>query len=124
MKIEIYGAATTKSQYKDQDNAFLRYVKSPAGQTILGENGYRPVDKKVFAQFKKSFPVRPAEVRIDNKFLGGWRASDAVGGPLRQHGDAHQRRDRDGEHSTRTHWSRSRRSRCATAEYCCPTRAP
>lgn len=76
MKIEIYGAATTKSQSKEQDNAFLKYVKSPAGQTILGQNGYRPVDKKVFAQFKSSFPVRPGEIVIDNKFLGGWRAAD------------------------------------------------
>jgi sulfate transport system substrate-binding protein len=76
MSIDIYGAVTKQSQHKDDVNAFLRFVKSPAGQTILGQNGYRPVNKQVFAQFSKSFPVRPGETTIDNKLLGGWRAVD------------------------------------------------
>jgi sulfate/thiosulfate-binding protein len=76
MSIDIYGAVTKQSQHKDDVNAFLRFVKSPAGQSILGQNGYRPVNKQVFAQFSKSFPVRPGETTIDNKLLGGWRAVD------------------------------------------------
>ncbi|MES1246917.1 MAG: sulfate ABC transporter substrate-binding protein [Actinomycetota bacterium] len=76
MKIDIYGGVVTKSQNQAEASAFLRYVKSPAGQTILGQNGYRPVDKKVFAEFKSKYPVRPGEASIDNNILQGWRAVD------------------------------------------------
>jgi sulfate transport system substrate-binding protein len=76
MLIDIYGAVTKQSQHKDEVNAFLRYLKSPAGQTILGNDGYRPVNKQVFAQFAKKFPKRPGETTINDKLLGGWRAVD------------------------------------------------
>lgn len=76
MLIEIYGAVTKQSKNPDAVNAFLRYVKSPAGQTILGENGYRPVNKQVFSQFASKFPVRPGETTINDKLIGGWRAAD------------------------------------------------
>ncbi len=76
MKIEIYGAVTKQSKNPEQVNAFLRFVKSPAGQTILGQNGYRPVNKQVFSQFAHNFPVRPGETTIDDKLLGGWRVAD------------------------------------------------
>ncbi|HVU79175.1 MAG TPA: sulfate ABC transporter substrate-binding protein [Gaiellaceae bacterium] len=76
MLIDIYGAVTTKSEHPAEASAFLRYVKSPAGQTILGQNGYRPVNRQVFKQFAKSFPVRPGQTTIDDRLLGGWRAVD------------------------------------------------
>jgi sulfate/thiosulfate-binding protein len=76
MLIDIYGAVTKQSRHKDEVNAFLRYLKSPAGQTMLGTDGYRPVNKQVFAQFARKFPKRPGETRIDDKLLGGWRAVD------------------------------------------------
>ena len=77
MLIDIYGAVTKQSQHKDEVNAFLRFVKSYAGQSILGQNGYRPVNKKAFADNRKSFPVRPGQTTIDDKLLGGWRKVDA-----------------------------------------------
>src|SRR5262245_1978441 len=52
MLIDIYGAVTKQSKSKEQVNAFLRYVKSYAGQVILAQNGYRPVNKKAFAAYK------------------------------------------------------------------------
>jgi sulfate/thiosulfate transport system substrate-binding protein len=76
MLIEIYGAVTTQSQHAEQVNNFLRYVKSVPGQTILGQNGYRPVNKQAAAQFSSKFPVRPGQTTIDNKLLGGWDAVD------------------------------------------------
>jgi sulfate/thiosulfate transport system substrate-binding protein len=76
MLIEIYGAVTTKSQNVQQVTDFLHFLKSVAGQTILGQNGYRPVNKQVFSQFSKTFPVRPGETTINDKLLGGWRAVD------------------------------------------------
>jgi sulfate/thiosulfate transport system substrate-binding protein len=76
MQIDIYGAVTKQSQHKDEVNRFLRYVKSEAGQTILAQNGYRPVNKKVFARFEKTFPVRPGQTTVNDKLLGGWRVVD------------------------------------------------
>jgi sulfate transport system substrate-binding protein len=76
MLIDIYGAVTRQSRHKNDVNAFLRFLKSPAGQTILGNDGYRPVNKQVFAQFSKKFPRRAGETTIDDKLLGGWRAVD------------------------------------------------
>jgi sulfate/thiosulfate transport system substrate-binding protein len=76
MAIEIYGAVTSQSQHKDEANAFLRFVKSLQGQEILGANGYRPENKQAFAEYKKSFPVRPGENVITDKLLGGWRKVD------------------------------------------------
>jgi sulfate transport system substrate-binding protein len=76
MLIDIYGAVTKQSRHRDEVNAFLRFVKSYAGQTILGQNGYRPVNKKALADFAKSFPVRPGQTLVTDKLLGGWRAVD------------------------------------------------
>jgi len=76
MLIDIYGAVTRRSEHRDDVNAFLRYLKSPAGQTILGTDGYRPVNRQVFRQFAKRFPKRPGETTVDDKLLGGWRAVD------------------------------------------------
>jgi sulfate transport system substrate-binding protein len=76
MLIDIYGAVTRQSEHKQEVNAFLRYLKSPAGQTILGNDGYRPVNKQVFARFARKFPRRPGETKVDDRLLGGWRAVD------------------------------------------------
>jgi sulfate transport system substrate-binding protein len=74
MLIEIYGAVTKQSQHADQVNAFLRFVKSAAGQTSVGQKEKRQVDKQLFAQFSKSFPVRRGENKINDKIRGVWRA--------------------------------------------------
>ena len=47
MLIDVYTGVTTKSENKDTANAFLRFLKSPAEQTVLAQNGYRPVNKAV-----------------------------------------------------------------------------
>jgi sulfate/thiosulfate-binding protein len=76
MLIDIYGAVTKQSRHKSEVNSFLRFVKSTPGQTILATDGYRPVNKQVFAQFAKKFPKRPGETTVNDKLLGGWRAVD------------------------------------------------
>ncbi|HXY28718.1 MAG TPA: extracellular solute-binding protein, partial [Acidimicrobiales bacterium] len=48
--------------------AFLAYLLSPAGQTIWGQQGYRPVLPSVAAKFK--FPKPKTLFSIDK--LGGW----------------------------------------------------
>jgi sulfate/thiosulfate transport system substrate-binding protein len=75
MLIDVYTGVTSKSENKDAANAFLRFLKSPAEQQVLAQNGYRPVNKAVAKQNAKLFPVRPGEITIDNKVIGGWRAA-------------------------------------------------
>ena len=48
--------------------AFLAYLISPAGQTVWGQQGYRPVLPSVAAKFK--FPKPKTLFTIDH--LGGW----------------------------------------------------
>jgi len=48
--------------------AFLAYLLSPAGQTVWGQQGYRPVLPSVAAKFK--FPQPKSLFTIDH--LGGW----------------------------------------------------
>jgi sulfate transport system substrate-binding protein len=76
MLIDIYSAVTKASEHKNEVNAFLRYLKSEPVQRVLAENGYRPVNPKVLKEFRKQFPVRPGEITVDAKVIGGWRAAD------------------------------------------------
>jgi sulfate/thiosulfate transport system substrate-binding protein len=50
--------------------AFLTYLLSPAGQTVWGQQGYRPVLPSVAAKF--NFPKPKSLFTIDQ--LGGWTA--------------------------------------------------
>jgi sulfate/thiosulfate transport system substrate-binding protein len=50
--------------------AFLAYLLSPAGQTVWGEQGYRPVVPSVASKFK--FPKPKTLFTIDS--LGGWKS--------------------------------------------------
>jgi len=75
MLIDIYTGVTAGSQNKDAANAFLRFLKSQPEQVVLAQNGYRPVNKQAAAQFTKQFPVRPGEITIDDKTIGGWAAA-------------------------------------------------
>jgi sulfate/thiosulfate transport system substrate-binding protein len=52
--------------------AFLAYLLSPAGQTVWGQQGYRPVVPSVAAKFK--FPQPKTLFTIAH--LGGWTAVD------------------------------------------------
>jgi sulfate/thiosulfate-binding protein len=70
IQIENPIAVTTKTKDKAAANAFVKYLVSPAGQTIWAQNGYRPVLHSVFAKFEKQFPPRPQLFTI--KYVGGW----------------------------------------------------
>src|SRR6188474_3221830 len=65
-------AVTSHSEHKTEAKAFLRFLRTPAAQKIFAENGYRPVNKAVAAQFTKKFPARPGLFTIDDLGLGGW----------------------------------------------------
>jgi sulfate/thiosulfate transport system substrate-binding protein len=68
--IETPIAVTAKTSHATQAKAFLAYQWSPAGQTIWGEQGYRPVDATVAKTFASTFPDPPQLFKIG--FLGGW----------------------------------------------------
>ena len=65
-------AVVKTSEHKTEATAFLRFLRTPAAQRIFAENGYRPVNKVVAAQFTKKFPARPGQFTIDELGLGGW----------------------------------------------------
>jgi sulfate/thiosulfate transport system substrate-binding protein len=72
-------AVTSKSSNKAQADAFLKYQWSTAGQTVWAQQGYRPVDPSVAAQFKKQFPTPPQLFTIG--YLGGWTKASALFAP-------------------------------------------
>ena len=70
IRIENPIAVTTKNQNPALSAAFVRFLYSLPGQTIWGQQGYRPVLPAALAKF--SFPVPPNLFGID--YLGGWDA--------------------------------------------------
>lgn len=56
-------------------DAYLRFLYTPAGQSIIAQNFYRPRDTQVMSQFGKRFPDIDM-VTIDRDF-GGWKAAQA-----------------------------------------------
>jgi sulfate/thiosulfate transport system substrate-binding protein len=49
--------------------AYLEYLYSPEGQTVIGENFYRPRDPAIFAKFASQFPKVNTVTVAD---FGGW----------------------------------------------------
>jgi sulfate/thiosulfate transport system substrate-binding protein len=54
----------------DTAQAFVDFLFSEEGQTLFAENGYRPVDQKVLAEFEDTFPTPPGLFTIED--FGGW----------------------------------------------------
>jgi sulfate transport system substrate-binding protein len=72
--IEAPIALVKTTENKDAANAFIRFTRSDAAQSIFARWGFRPLSKTVAAQpdVKKKFPERPGVFTIDSKFIGGW----------------------------------------------------
>jgi sulfate/thiosulfate-binding protein len=68
--IETPGAVTEEAQDPEAAQTFYDYLLSEDGQRGWAENGYRPVDEKVLAEFEEEFPQPPGLFTIDE--LGGW----------------------------------------------------
>jgi sulfate/thiosulfate transport system substrate-binding protein len=65
-------AVLKSSSNKDEANAFLRFLRTPAAQQIFADNGYRPVARSVLRANAKKYPARPGIFTIDQLGLGGW----------------------------------------------------
>jgi sulfate/thiosulfate-binding protein len=78
MLIELPIAVLKNSSNKDAANQFVRYVKGDSSQDLLAQYGFRPVNKKILANYKSKYPARPGIFTIDDKLFGGWRKADDV----------------------------------------------
>ena len=68
--IETLGVIPTDAANAETATAFRDFLLSEEGQTLFAENGYRPVDEKVLAEFEDEFPTPPGLFEIDE--FGGW----------------------------------------------------
>lgn len=77
MLIEAPIAVIKTSDNCDKANQFIRFTKSDTAQRIWAEYGFRPVNKKIYREFKAKFPSRPTVYRITDQIFGGsWAAAD------------------------------------------------
>jgi sulfate transport system substrate-binding protein len=63
-------AVSIKSSHPTEAKAFVKFLRSPTGQTLWGRNGYRPILASVARQFH--FPRPKVLFTIDE--LGGWKS--------------------------------------------------
>jgi sulfate/thiosulfate transport system substrate-binding protein len=68
IRIDTIAVATEEADETAQ--AFLDFLFSEDGQRAFAENGYRPYDEKVLAEYSDEFPEVPGLFTIDD--LGGW----------------------------------------------------
>jgi sulfate transport system substrate-binding protein len=78
MLIQLPVAVLLNSKNRDTANAFALFMKSVPAQKLFAQFGFRPVNPKVanLASVKKEFPQPSGLIRIDDKYIGGWRAVD------------------------------------------------
>lgn len=75
--IEAPIAVLKNSQNRQKAQQFVNFVKSPAGQRIYGQYGYRPIPAAVYNQFRTQYPKRAGIFTIDDKFIRGWTTANA-----------------------------------------------
>src|SRR3954467_10782815 len=78
MVIELPIAVLKSSSNKDLANKFVRFVKSDTAQSLFGQYGFRPVNKKILAKYAEKFPTRAGIFKVDDRYIGGWRNADKV----------------------------------------------
>jgi sulfate transport system substrate-binding protein len=75
MLIELPIAPIKTSSNLPLVKKFIDFAQGPQAQTILAQNGYRPVLKAIAKQYRAGFPTR-ALTTISNAWFGGWRKVD------------------------------------------------
>jgi sulfate transport system substrate-binding protein len=72
--IEIQTPIATTVKASSAATSFVKWMYTPAAQTILAQTGYRPVVASVESAFSKAFPSAqtPTEFTIDDVDSGGW----------------------------------------------------
>ncbi len=75
-KIENPVAVLKTSKHQAEAKAFVDYLYTAAGQKLWAEQGFRPVDATVAAEFASKFPTPTKLWTIDD--LGGWKQVDGT----------------------------------------------
>jgi sulfate transport system substrate-binding protein len=73
--IQLPIAVIKSSPNKDLANQFVQFTKTTPSQAVFGQNGFRPVNPAAAKQFK-NFPVRPGQITLDDRTLGGYAAAE------------------------------------------------
>jgi len=69
LQIETPVAAVNTGNKPDAQK-FVKWLFTPAAQTIWAQNGFRPSDLTIFRKYKAQFPPRPQLFKIG--YVGGW----------------------------------------------------
>jgi sulfate/thiosulfate-binding protein len=72
--IQLPIAVLENSPNKDVANQFIQFLKSTPSQLVFGQNGFRPVNPAAAKTFT-NFPVRPGQITLADKTLGGFAAA-------------------------------------------------
>jgi sulfate transport system substrate-binding protein len=75
-KIENPVAALKTSKHPAEAKAFVDYLYTPTAQKLWAEQGFRPVDATVAAEFASKFPQPEKLWTIQD--LGGWKTVDGT----------------------------------------------
>jgi sulfate/thiosulfate-binding protein len=78
MLIELPIAVLKNSSNKDKANQFIRFVKGSTAQDLFAQYGFRPVNPTVAKRYADRYPTRPGILKIDDRYIGGWRNADKV----------------------------------------------
>ncbi len=71
--VSIVDKVVDKHGTRKVATAYLEYLYSPEGQTIAGDNYYRPRDAKISAKYAKQFA--PVKLFTIDEVFGGWSAA-------------------------------------------------
>ncbi|NGZ75974.1 sulfate ABC transporter substrate-binding protein [Saccharibacillus alkalitolerans] len=66
----VVDANVDKHGTREAAEAFLDFLWSAEAQRVFADNGFRPTDPEVYAEFESSYPVPPG--LFDIQYLGGW----------------------------------------------------
>ena len=68
--VAVVDKVVDKRGTRKVDTAYLEYLYSPEGQTLAGDNYYRPRDAKIAARYAKQFA--PVKLFTIDEVFGGW----------------------------------------------------
>jgi len=74
--VSIVDKVVDKRGTRKLATAYLEYLYSPEGQTLAGENYYRPRDPKIAAKYAKQFA--PVKLFTIDDVFGGWTTAQKV----------------------------------------------
>ena len=74
--VSIVDKVVDKRGTRKLATAYLEYLYSPEGQTLAGDNYYRPRDPKIAAKYAKQFA--PVKLFTIDEVFGGWTTAQKV----------------------------------------------